>query len=371
MTKRTKNTNRNRIAVYDFFCGCGGTSRGFQKAGMDIVFALDIDPDARSTFTKNFPDTHFCEKSVTKLTTTDLNPILDKHKDSYSLFCGCAPCQPFTKQNTEGRKYDVRRNLLYHFGIIIEHTRPDFVFVENVPGLQKVQKNKRGPFPAFKKLLAKLGYHMSYGVVAAQNYGTPQLRRRFVLLASKHGEINLPEVTHGKDRGNPYKTVRDAIYDLPAITAGATYSNPNVLNHRAAKLSQLNIMRIQASEPNGGGRNNWSIDLWPECYTRINEKGKRHSGHTDCYGRLWWDKPATGLTTRCISYSNGRFGHPEQDRAISIREAARLQGFDDCFEFAGSLNSMAKQIGNAVPVDLAFAMGKHFIKHIEGFDGKI
>lgn len=358
------------IAAYDFFCGCGGTSRGFQNAGIDIVFALDIDPDAKSTFTQNFPETIFCNKSITKLTPSDLQPTLDKHKDSYKLFCGCAPCQPFTKQSTESPKRDTRKSLLSQFGIIIEKYKPDFVFVENVPGLQKVPKHKRGPFPAFKELLGKMGYYITYGIVAAQDYGTPQLRRRFVLLASIHGEINIPLPTHSKDHGTPYKTVRDAIDDLPAIAAGEIYKKPKVLNHRAAKLSELNMKRIKESDHDGGGRNNWPKHLVPECYTRTNKHGETHSGHTDCYGRLWWDKPATGLTTRCISYSNGRFGHPEQDRAISVREAARLQGFDDAFEFTGNLNSMAKQIGNAVPIDLAVAMGNHFIKHIETIYGK-
>jgi DNA (cytosine-5)-methyltransferase 1 len=366
MTKKDKKKN---IAVFDFFCGCGGTSAGFRNAGMDIAFALDIDPDVKSTFTLNFPSTIYCDKSITKLTASDLQPVVDKHKKSYKLFCGCAPCQPFTKQNTESPKRDMRKNLLSRFGIVIEKFKPDFVFVENVPGIQKVPKNKRGPFPTFKKLLGKLNYHITYDVVAAQDYGAPQLRRRFVLLASKHGEINIPAPTHGKDRANPYKTVRNAIADIPAIAAGETYQGPCVLNHRAADLSELNMKRIQASDPDGGGRDNWPRELWPACYTRTNENGERHSGHTDCYGRLWWDKPATGLTTRCISYSNGRFGHPEQNRAISIREAARLQGFADNFEFIGNLSSMAKQIGNAVPVDLAYAMGRHFMKHLGTIDG--
>jgi DNA (cytosine-5)-methyltransferase 1 len=358
------------IAVFDFFCGCGGTSRGFQKAGMNIAFALDIDPDAKKTFTKNFPLTRFCNKSITKLTELDLQPTLDEHKNSYKLFCGCAPCQPFTKQNTESRKYDTRRSLLSQFGKIVERHVPDFIFVENVPGLQKLPKNKRGPFPAFKELLEnKLHYKLAFGVIAAQDYGAPQMRRRFVLLASKHGAITIPESTHGKDREFSYKTVRDVIADLPAISAGQACTTPNVFNHRAAELSELNMKRIKASDHNGGGRNNWSENLVPACYTRENEQGEKHSGHTDCYGRLWWDKPATGLTTRCISFSNGRFGHPEQDRAISVREAARLQGFDDGFEFTGNLNSMAKQIGNAVPVDLAYAMGCHFIKHVEAING--
>lgn len=366
MTKIEKDKN---IVAFDFFCGCGGTSRGFKDAGIEIAFALDIDIDAKNTFTNNFPETVFCHKSISELKSSDLQPTIDNYKDSYKLFCGCAPCQPFTKQITESPKRDIRKSLLSHFGVVVSKFKPDFVFIENVPGLQKVPKYKKGPFPEFKRLLERMGYHITYDVVAAQDFGAPQCRRRFILLASKHNEINIPAPTHGKGRENPYKTVRDAIADLPVIAAGETYKGPNVLNHRAANLSELNMERLKASVPDGGGRNNWPKRLWPACYTRINGNGQTHSGHTDCYGRLWWDKPATGLTTRCISYSNGRFGHPEQDRAISIREAARLQGFGDDFEFTGNLNSMARQIGNAVPVDLSFAMGRQFVNHIEAVNG--
>ena len=357
------------IRVFDYFSGCGGTSAGFQQAGMEIMFALDIDPDAAATYRKNFPKTEFCEEDITKVNTNKIHNLIKSCGDDPILFCGCAPCQPFTRQNTESPKDDKRKNLLSNFGNIVEEFKPDFVFVENVPGLQKVPKDKKGPFPAFKKLLKKMGYHITYGVVAAQDYGAPQLRRRFVLLASKHSEIKIPAPTHGKDLKNDYKTVRRAIEGLPAIAAGETYKCNKLKNHRAAALSELNLKRIKASDHNGGGRLNWDKKLWPKCYTRKNKNGEVHSGHTDCYGRLWWDKPATGLTTRCISYSNGRFGHPEQNRAISVREAARLQGFDDDFEFKGNLNSMAKQIGNAVPVDLACAMGNQFIKQIEALNG--
>lgn len=363
-----KTTDNKHIAAFDFFCGCGGTSRGFESAGIEVAFALDIDKDAKATFMKNFPSTTFCDKSITDLHDSDLEPILEKYSSSYKLFCGCAPCQPFTKQNTDSPKEDPRKNLLFHFGKAIERFRPDFVFVENVPGLQKVPKSKHGPFPEFKDLLQSLGYSFSYGVVAAQDYGAPQLRRRFVLLASLHGKIDIPEPSYGKGK-EPYRTVRDAISDMPPIKAGEKYKSNLILNHSASNLSELNMTRIKSSPANGGGRKDWPLSLWPSCYTKPNKSGELHSGHTDCYGRLWWDKPATGLTTRCISYSNGRFGHPEQDRAISVREAARLQGFDDDFEFMGNLGSMARQIGNAVPVDLARAMGKHFIKHLESSDG--
>ena len=147
-----KNGKHKNIVAFDFFCGCGGTSRGFKNAGIDIVFAMDIDPDVKNTFTQNFPETTFCHKSITKLKEIDLKPTMHRYKDSFKLFCGCAPCQPFTKQKTESPKRDDRKNLLSEFGIIIKQFHPDFVFVENVPGLQKVPKSKRGPFPAFKKI---------------------------------------------------------------------------------------------------------------------------------------------------------------------------------------------------------------------------
>ncbi len=368
MIKTIKNRN---ISVFDFFCGCGGTSSGFQKAGMDIAFALDVDQDARNTFTKNFPSTVFCDKSIKELTASDFQQILDKCDRNYKLFCGCAPCQPFTKQFTGSSKSDDRKDLLTYFGSIVKECQPDFVFVENVPGLQKISKQDQGPFPEFKKLLEGMNYKIACRVVAAQDYGAPQLRRRFVFLASRHGEISIPEPTHGRDADTPYETVYKAIFDLPVIAAGESYVGGGVLNHRAAMLSDLNMERIKTSAHNGGGRNNWPKELWPACYTRTDKNDKTHSGHTDCYGRLRWDYPAPGLTTRCISYSNGRFGHPVQDRAISVREAARLQGFADDFEFTGNLNSMARQIGNAVPVDLALAMGNHFIKHLEAIHGQI
>ncbi len=364
--------NKNQlksISAFDFFCGCGGTSLGFQKAGIDLAFALDVDEDAKNTFTLNLPNTFFCHKSISDLKESDILPIIDKKQNSYKLFCGCAPCQPFTKQNTQSNKNDLRKNLLSQFGDVIQQYKPDFVFVENVPGMQKVSKQNGGPFSAFVALLDKMEYQISFGIVAAQDYGVAQLRRRLVLLASKHGKIELPSPTHGENTSNPYRTVRKAIEDLPVISAGEICKKSNILNHRAAKLSDLNLTRIKASKHNGGGRKDWPKEIWPKCYTKTDDNGNTYNGHTDCYGRLKWDKPATGLTTRCISYSNGRYGHPEQNRVISIREAARLQGFDDDFEFTGSLNSMAKQIGNAVPIPLAKAMGKHFIKHIEEING--
>lgn len=346
------------IKVFDFFSGCGGTSCGFQIAGMEIALALDIDEDARDTFTANFPKVPFIIGDIGKLKVGDIAEHVGRHRGSPLLFCGCAPCQPFTKQKTTkpAVEKDRRRSLLYHFGRFVKHYRPEFIFVENVPGIRKVTQ-KGSPIIRFADDLKQMGYSVTYAVIASQDYGVPQRRRRLVLLASQLGEICMPPATHGPDNGTKYATVRDWIGDLPAIAAGELYSHDSIKNHRAAKLSELNLKRIKATPPEEC-RHHWPKELWLACHSG------EHTGHSDVYGRMRWDEPATGLTTRCISLSNGRFGHPQQNRAISVREAACLQTFPRHFEFFGSLNSMARQIGNAVPVQLARVFGEHFVEHL-------
>jgi DNA (cytosine-5)-methyltransferase 1 len=198
-------------------------------------------------------------------------------------------------------------------------------------------------------VLAELKYAVDVRVIDCRDFGVPQRRNRLVLLASKLGPIILPSGTYGTGRQNSsFTTVRDWIGNLPPIRAGEEH--PSVLHHRAASLSPLNLRRIRAT-PEGGGREHWPQGLLARCH-----RGG-YGGHIDVYSRLSWDLWSSGLTTRCISYSNGRFGHPDQDRALSVREAALLQTFPAEFTFTGSLNSMARQIGNAVPVLLAEALG--------------
>ena len=344
-----------KLDIFDFFSGCGGTSKGFEIAGLTPVFALDFDKDAANTFKANFPSVPFCTSDITSFDTSELDKIF--FSSDRTLFSGCAPCQPFTKQNTikPDSKNDSRRSLLSRFGELVKKYRPDYIFVENVPGIQRVIGNS--PLTHFIKLLKELGYHITVGVVDSQRYGVPQRRRRLILLASKIAEINLPKPTHGPAIGKPYCTVRDRIAHLPPIEAGEEHAT--VHNHRAANLSQLNLKRIKATPPEGS-RIDWPKELQLNCH-----KKNGYSGHTDVYGRMRWDGPATCLTTRCISLSNGRYGHPEQHRAISVREAASLQTFPDDFKFFGSLNSQARQIGNAIPVLLAQVFGHLFLDHLE------
>ena len=345
------------VQVYDFFVGCGGASWGFQAAGMEISFALDHDADARKTFEANFPDAHFEFADIRDLSVDAVRSRVEAERPNPMLFSGCAPCQPFTKQNTTRPEFDQdeRVPLLARFGDLVASCRPDLVFVENVPGLQKLDSDSQ-PFGDFLSRLDAAGYKVDYQPIRLARYGIPQSRRRLVLVASLHGPINLPDETHGPGTPNEkYETVRDWIFHLPPIRAGEEHKE--VPNHRAANLSARNVERIRAT-PEGGGHRDWPEQLKLECH-------KGFSGYSDVYGRMSWDSPASGLTTRCTSYSNGRFGHPEQDRAISIREAACLQTFPEDFVFEGCMASMSRQIGNAVPVRLAKRLGDHFIEHLK------
>jgi DNA (cytosine-5)-methyltransferase 1 len=353
------------IRVYDFFSGCGGTSVGFGQAGIRHALALDSCPDAIATFQKNFPGIPVIKEPIEAVDVKRIQEYFTNNLE-IKLFCGCAPCQPFTKQKTNTKKQvssDERRGLLAYFADIVHECLPELVFVENVPGMQKVSVEDCGPFASFVAQLEQDGYFVAYDVIAAQDYGAAQVRRRLVLVASKLGKITLPEPTHGPRGTRAYVTVREAIGSFPPVEHGTEHPDRrNYPNHRAAALSPLNLERIKHTGING--RRDWPAKLLPNCYAK-KKNGKSYKGHSDCYTRLAWDEPAPGLTTRCISYSNGRFGHPEQDRAITVREAASLQGFPHSFVFTGSLCSMACQIGNAVPVQVAKAFGRHFVKHIE------
>ena len=322
---------------------------------MEVVFALDHDPDARHTFCANFPSAHFELADIRNTSVEHLRPLIDPAKPNPILFSCCAPCQPFTKQNTThpDQDDDDRVPLLKYFTKFVESLHPDIVFIENVPGIQNFD-NGAQPFSRFRESLRAAGYSCECEPVPLMKYGIPQSRRRLICLASRHGQILLPPKTNGPETARPYETVRKWIGDLPPLKAGEEHAA--VSNHRAAGLSERNLQRIRVT-PEGGGHRNWPSHLRLNCHEKI-------GGYSDVYGRMSWDRPASGLTTRCTSYSNGRFGHPQQDRAISVREAARLQTFPDDFVFEGSLASMSRQIGNAVPVRLAEIVGRHAIQHL-------
>jgi len=344
----------------DFFAGCGGTSLGFAQAGVEPVLAVDWEPDAAATYRLNFPRTAVVERDVRDLGVDEVDAALRSTEGRIRLFAGCAPCQPFAGHRHEPASRDGRSMLLLDFLRFIQSLEPELIFVENVAGMRRLNASQ-GPFAEFVDEISKT-HDLAYDIVASADYGVPQTRRRLVLVASRLGPIDLPAPTHGPGADFLHTTVREWIGGLPPIAAGC--DSPELGSHRAMRLSKLNLARIRAT-PEGGDRRDWPERLRPECH-----RGG-FDGHTDVYGRLSWDRPAPTLTTKCISYSNGRFGHPEQNRALSAREAALLQTFPMDFQFVGSLTSQARQIGNAVPVALARRFGRHLTEHAAKFaDGR-
>ncbi len=240
------------------------------------------------------------------------------------------------------------KNLLTEFGRLVIAIRPAYILVENVPGLKG-----RGE-AVFKKFIDQLsinGYMFAYRVVNAKDYGVPQNRKRLVIVASRLFQPIIPEGLYGKDK-LPYRTVRDAIAHYPPIEAGGV--DNTFYNHSSSTLSPLNMARIEATPHSGGDRRAWPGNLVLACHND-------HDGHTDVYGRMFWDQVSPALTARCYSLSNGRYGHPEQNRAISLREAAALQSFPDDYIFYGNTMSVGRQIGNAVPVKLAEELARYIV----------
>jgi DNA (cytosine-5)-methyltransferase 1 len=236
----------------------------------------------------------------------------------------------------------------------IRALQPEYIMIENVPGMQRVDNKVDGPYSRFMVFLDEQGYKYTTFIAKSEEYGVPQKRKRLVLLASRLGSVSEPSKTHGEGL-EQYKTVREFIEWYPKIKAGSVYEKDSV--HVTAKMNALNIERIQ-NTPEGGDRRDWPAKLINKCH-------KNYKGHTDTYGRMSWDTLAPTLTTKCNSYSNGRFGHPDvnQDRAISIREAPRLQTFPENYQFIGTIGSMARQVGNAVPCELARQFGLSILEH--------
>jgi DNA (cytosine-5)-methyltransferase 1 len=341
------------VAVVDFFSGCGGTSLGLRDAGFEIIAGLDNDPDAAETFRSNFSEASFIERDIRKVTVEDVAALIPS--GGPTLFSGCAPCQPFSKQNRfRSSRPDPkdRYDLLTEFQKFVSALLPEFVVIENVPGLQKVGTS--GPFARFLDVLKRHQYRSEWSVLPASNFGVPQTRRRLVLVAARNRPVRLPSAEYGP-RLKPFSVVRDYIWGLPPLRVGEV--NAEDPDHAAMDLSELNLRRISATAE-GKGRESWPSDLILDCH-------RGHNGHTDVYGRLAWDKQASAITTRCLSYSNGRYGHPVENRAISLREAACLQTFPRTFFFSGSLLSKGRQVGNAVPPLLAKAIGSAILKAIE------
>jgi DNA (cytosine-5)-methyltransferase 1 len=342
------------IRAIDLFCGAGGLTHGLQRAGIDVVAGYDIESQCRYAYEKN-NNAVFIQKSVAELTEEEFNHYYGDAE--VRVLAGCAPCQPFSsynKKSTEENQKDERWSLLSSFAIHIENVLPEIVTMENVPRLAK-----QAVFNDFVDKLASLNYDVSFKVVFCPEYGMSQSRSRLVLLASRLGPIKIIEPTHTI---NNYVTVKEAIGHLPPVEAGEAHPEDRL--HCSASMSELNLKRIRASKP-GGTWHDWPEELVAACH-----KKKSGSTYSAVYGRMSWDKVGVTMTTQCIGFGNGRFGHPDQDRAITLREAAIFQTFPDNYEFWPSevkmdMRPIAKMIGNAVPVRLGEVVGESILKHLD------
>lgn len=367
---------RFNFEAIDLFSGCGGVSCGLTMSGFKVKAAVEIEQSAVDVYSSYPPLAKvnvLCE-DICSLSGEKILQEAQIDQKSIYLLAGCPPCQNFSRQNPENKKKTVaeRKKLLFEFLRIIEEIQPPFILMENVPGI-KDEYNKVILDEFLERL--KNNYLVIEDILNAANYGVPQLRKRFVLHAVRkdiHQELiqcgfkfALPQATHAKipkDGLLPWRTVQEAIGDLPSIKQGESYSGElQIYNHKCAALRDETIKRMQMIRKNGGSRSGLPSDMVLKCHKKKNKDGKVFAGHGDVYGIMDPGKPSPTMTGGCLFYSKGRYGHYEQDRAISIREAARLQTFPDNFVFSNSLTEAALQIGNAVPIDLVKASG-HVLK---------
>jgi len=351
----TAKKHRKNIYAVDLFCGVGGLTHGLGQAGIAVKAGVDNDPTCEYAYTENNRDADFILGDVGSISPDAINGYY-KNAD-IKVLVGCAPCQPFsahTRKNKGKMPPKEKGNdcsLLLHFARLVEECNPDIVSIENVPGLMR-----HDSFHDFLKVLDGLRYKYDHPqIVFCPEYGIPQTRRRLVLLASKLGEIKLaPPPPKTKP-----PTVGAYIKDLPPIQHGGRSANDSC--HVALKLSDLNLARVKQSKP-GGSSADWDEEIVSPCHTKAHYPAP--------YGRMRWDLPAPTITTQFCYYSTGRFGHPEQNRAISLREGALLQTFPKKYKFQNSTNPLmprqiARHIGNAVPVELGKAIGRSIREHLK------
>lgn len=344
------------VAAVDLFCGAGGKTHGFIRAGIRVTAGVDIDPTCRYAYEANNPGADFINQSVDQLDPMLLASLFPP--GSKRVLIGCAPCQPFSTYSYRYRaaRRSPRWSLLQTFGELVHQIKPDIVTAENVPELALLN---HGAYARFIADLRTLGYHITSRIVRCADYGVPQTRQRLVVMASLHGPIDLIPPTHTPAT---YVTVRRAIGMLPPIAAGGPPPVHDPL-HRSSHLSTLNLQRIRAT-PEGGDWRDWPRRLRLACHEK--ESGKTYPS---VYGRMRWEDLAPTITTQCYGLGNGRFGHPTQDRAMSLREAALLQTFPASYAFvepgqAVTFKHTGRHIGNAVPVALGEAIARSITSHL-------
>jgi DNA (cytosine-5)-methyltransferase 1 len=344
------------VSAVDIFCGIGGLTHGLIKAGIPVVAGIDSDETCKYAYETN-NKALFIERDIKRLQADEVGSLFGQA--DFKVLVGCAPCQCFSKhtQKLKNRRRDAKWKLLNYFSSIISEVLPDVVSMENVAEIRKYKV-----FKDFVKNLEIAGYRVFHTVVYCPNYGIPQKRRRLVLLASRLGEIKLIPETHPQSR---YRTVRDVIGKLEALKDGGSSSKDPL--HKTWHLSLINKKRIKQSKPDGTWLD-WDNNLRAPCHRK--KSGRSYSG---VYGRMSWNKPAPTITTQFYSFGTGRFGHPKQNRALSLREGSLLQTFPKYYDLidpngTNSFSILGTHIGNAVPVRLGVIIGRSILSHLKAVE---
>ena len=356
------------LTAIDLFCGAGGLTEGLRQAGFHVLAGNDIDTAAGRTFVSTHKDAKFLPGPVQELSAEALLNATGLKKGELGCLVGGPPCQAFSIYNHQRGMHDERSQLFHEYLRLVEGLNPLWVVMENVTGITSI---KRGE--AVKAILSgfkQLGYHVDYKVLCAEDYGVPQERRRIVFIGNRKGvPIAWPKKTHGKGL-RPFTTISNAIADLPSLANGEDkgvqpyahaaaceyqvmlrrYTNC-VLNHSAPCLAPINVERMKHIPPGGSWRD-IPFELLP-----AGMKKARRSDHTKRYGRMTWDGLSCTVLTKCDIHW-GAYIHPEQDRVVTVREAARIQSFPDWFLFEGSRTEQYAQVGNAVPPLLGRESGR-------------
>lgn len=350
----------SNIKAVDFFCGIGGVTSGFLNAGIDVLGGIDIDGSCKKTYEENNirpngEKVEFYEEDISDFEISRIKKQLSS--DDKLVLIGCAPCQPFTTITDTSETRKEERELLDVFANKVLELDPEYIFVENVSGL-KIKSN--GNNVVLQKFLNKLRskYELEPKVQNAAHFGVAQNRKRLIIFGKKNSSIPHPSATHGNGK-KKIRNLEDEIGDLPPIEAGETHSKLD--QHEASNLQTISLKRLTYQENPGDG-----METWPEELRLPSRKNGDYTGHNDVYARLWWKKPSSTLTTKFHSISNGRFGHPTQNRALSILEGLMLQSFEKGYKlYDNRLTNRAKQIGNAVPVKLAKAYAEHIKEDVK------
>lgn len=336
----------------DSFCGAGGLGLGLQRAGFDIRLSFDIDDICIKTIKEN--EKYFSHSAVAEDISDMLNgralELCNLKRGELFLLAGGPPCQGFSIQR-RGSDIDPRNQLVFKYALLVEELYPKYFVMENVTGIA----GKRGKTILEQLLdeLKSIGYEVHINLLDAQDYGVPQRRKRYIIVGERTDmgiHFEYPNPTGG------HRTVEDVIGSLPEPPLdGSDY--PGIPLHRRDKLSDLNLKRIKALKQ-GQGRAFLPDELLADCH-KIDSS---IIGYRNVYGRMEWNDVAPTITARFDSFTRGQFGHPEQDRSISLREGALLQTFPVDFKFIGNKVDIARQIGNAVPPVLAEQIGRSIIE---------